>query len=315
MSRGRSAETPTELPALGWKDIAFRVKDEIAADRVSLIAAGVAFYGLLALFPAVTALIAISGLLIEPNQIVDQLESLSGLMPEEVIKIVTAQATAVAGSREGGLGLAAILGVLVALYSASKGMASLIEGINIAYDEKEKRGFVRLKLVTFALTVFLMIGLLIALMATLGLPAIVTILEFGVLFEVLMSVGLWAGLFCLTVFGLSVLYRYAPSRDEPEWKWASPGAVFACIIWVIASAGFAFYVGNFGSYNESFWTLAGVIVLLMWFWISAFIILLGAELNAEMEAQTRADTTKGPNKPMGSRDAVKADTLGEAATS
>lgn len=312
MSRGRYAETPTDIPALGWKDIAFRVKDEIAADRVGLIAAGVAFYGLLALFPAITALVAISGLLVEPSQIVDQLESLSGLMPDEVITIVTKQATAVAGSRDGGLGLAALFGILVALYSASKGMASLIEGINVAYDEEEKRGFIRLKLVTFALTLFLMIGLLIALMATLGLPAILAVLELGAVFEFLMTASLWIGLFCLTVFGLSVLYRYAPSRDEPEWKWASPGAVISCLIWVVASAGFAFYVGNFGSYNESFGTLAGVIVLLMWFWISAFIIFLGAELNAEMEAQTRADTTKGPDAPMGSRDAVKADTLGEA---
>ncbi|WP_299869906.1 YihY/virulence factor BrkB family protein [uncultured Roseobacter sp.] len=315
MSRGRAAETPTEIPAQGWKDIAFRIKDEIAADRVDLIAAGVAFYGLLALFPAITALMAISGLLVEPSQIVDQLESLSGLMPEEVISIVTAQATEVAGSREGGLGLAAIVGVLIALYSASKGMASLIEGINVAYDEEEKRGFVRLKLVTFALTLFLMIGLLVALMATLGLPAVLAVLDFGAVFEFLMTAGLWVGLFLLTVFGLSVLYRYAPSRDEPEWKWASPGAIVACLIWIIASAGFAFYVGNFGSYNESFGTLAGVIVLLMWFWISAFIILLGAELNAEMEAQTRADTTKGTDEPMGSRDAVKADTLGDTANS
>nr|WP_227269850.1 YihY/virulence factor BrkB family protein [Roseobacter sp. H9] len=130
-----------------------------------------------------------------------------------------------------------------------------------------------------------------------------------------MTAGLWIGLLCLTVFGLSVLYRYAPSRDEPEWKWASPGAMVACLIWIIASAVFAFYVGNFGSYNESFGTLAGVIVLLMWFWISAFIILLGSELNAEMEAQTRADTTRGPDEPIGSRDAVKADHLGQAANS
>lgn len=315
MSRGRSAETPTEIPTLGWKDIAFRVKDEIAADRVGLIAAGIAFYGLLALFPAITALIAISGLLVEPSQIVDQLEGLSGLMPEEVISIITTQATAVAGSREGGLGLAAIAGVLIALYSASKGMASLIDGINVAYDEEEKRGFVRLKLVTFGLTLFLMIGLLIALMATLGLPALLAILEFGQVFAILMTAGLWVGLFCLTIFGLSVLYRYAPSRSAPKWLWASPGAVIACLIWVAASAGFAFYVGNFGSYNESFGTLAGVIVLLMWFWISAFIILFGAELNGEIEAQTRVDTTIGPDEPMGSRNAVKADTLGETKTS
>ena len=314
MARGRSADSPTEIPPKGWKDIAFRVKDEVAADRVGLIAAGVAFYGLLALFPAITALIAISGMLVEPSQVVAQLEDLKGLMPEEVIAIVTDQATAVAGSREGGLGLAAVLGVLIALWSASKGMASLIEGVNVAYDEEEKRGFVKLKLVTLGLTFFLMMGLLGALIATLVLPIVLALFELGPMFEILMTAVLWVGLFCLTVFGLSVLYRYAPSRDAPEWQWASPGALIACLVWVIASAGFAFYVGNFGSYNESFGSLAGVIVLLMWFWISAFIILLGAEVNAEMEAQTREDTTTGPDEPMGQRGAVKADTLGEAAS-
>ncbi|WP_411891810.1 YihY/virulence factor BrkB family protein [Yoonia sp. SDW83-1] len=313
MSRGRNAETPVDIPATGWKDVAFRLKDEIAADRVGLIAAGVAFYGLLALFPAITALIAISGLLVEPNDIVDQLSSLSGVMPEEVISIITNQATAVAGSREGGLGLAAAFGILVALYSASKGMASLIQGINVAYDEEEERGFIKLKLVTFGLTIFLVVGVLIALLSTLGLPALLAFIDRGPMIEIILTGGLWLGLVALTIFGLSVLYRYAPSRDAAEWKWASVGAIVGCLMWVVASAGFAFYVNNFGSYNESFGTLAGVIVLLMWFWISGFIILLGAELNAELEAQTRVDTTVGRDLPMGARDAKKADVLGEAA--
>lgn len=312
MPRGRNAETPVEIPAAGWKDIAFRLKDEIASDRVGLIAAGVAFYGLLALFPAITALIAISGLLVEPNEIVEQLRGLSGVVPEEVIAIITKQATSVAGSREGGLGLAAILGILIALYSASKGVASLIQGINVAYDEEEERGFIKLKLVTFALTLLLMLGLLIAVLSMLGLPAVLAFVSFGAVFEMIITGLLWLGLFVLTIFGLSVLYRYAPSRDAAEWKWASVGAVVGCLLWIIASAGFAFYVSNFGSYNESFGTLAGVIVLLMWFWISAFIILLGAELNAELEAQTRIDTTQGHDQPMGARDAEKADNLGEA---
>ncbi len=313
MSRGRNAETPFEVPAAGWKDIAFRLKDKVASDRVGLIAAGVAFYGLLALFPAITALIAISGLLVEPSEIVDQLSSLSGVMPEEVIAIITKQATAVAGSREGGLGLAAIFGVLVALYSASKGMASLMQGMNVAYDEEEERGFIELKLVTSGLTLLLMIGLLMALLSTLGLPVVLAFVDLGHIVEFIITVCLWIGLIALTIFGLSMIYRYAPSRDAPEWKWTSGGAITGCLLWIVASAGFAFYVSNFGSYNESFGTLAGVIVLLMWFWISAFIILLGAELNAELEAQTRVDTTQGDDEPMGARDAEKADMLGEAA--
>ncbi|WP_187431362.1 hypothetical protein ROLI_030060 [Roseobacter fucihabitans] len=313
MSRGRNAETPTEIPAFGWKDVAFRLKDEIASDRVGLIAAGVAFYGLLALFPAITALIAISGLLVEPSEIVDQLNNLSGVMPEEVIAIITKQATSVAGSREGGLGLAALFGILIALYSASKGMGSLMQGINIAYNEEEERGFIKLKLVTFGLTIVLMIGLLVAMLSTLGMPAVLAFVDLGWGIEAIITIVFWLALFALTVVGLSVLYRYAPSRDPAEWRWTSPGAIAGCLMWIVASAGFAFYVSNFGSYNESFGTLAGVIVLLMWFWISAFIILLGAELNAELEAQTRLDTTQGHDQPMGQRDAEKADNLGEAA--
>ena len=285
MSRGRNAETPAEMTAAGWKDVVFRIKDKIASDRVGLIAAGVAFYGLLALFPAITAMIAISGLLIEPNQVVDQLNKFSAFMPAEVTSIITDQATAVAGSREGGLGLAAIFGLLIAFYSASKGMASLIQGLNVAYDESEKRGFIKRMAVTFALTLLLIVGLIVGLAATLAVP--------------LPRVELQA--------------PFAPSRTSPEWKWASVGAVAGCLLWIVASAGFAFYVSNFGSYNESFGALAGVVVLLMWFWISAYVILMGAELNAELEAQTGIDTTVGPEKPMGERGAVKADNLGEAA--
>jgi len=312
MTRGRNAETPTDIPASGWKDILLRIKDEIGKDNVGLIAAGVAFYGLLALFPAITAVIAVSGLLVDPSVVVAQLDALSGIMPEEVIKIITDQATAVAGSREGGLGIAAILGLLIALYSASSGMGSLMQGINVAYDEDEERGFIKLKLVTFGLTLLLILGLLVSMGAMLALPVVLSLFQWGPIFEVVLTLALWIGLIALTILGLAVLYRYGPSRDNPEWSWASLGAIVGCLMWIVASAGFAFYVANFGSYNESFGTLAGVIVLLMWFWISAFIILLGAELNAEMEAQTRKDTTVGEDVPMGHRDAEKADNLGEA---
>ena len=313
MSRGRNAETPAEMTAAGWKDVVFRIKDKIASDRVGLIAAGVAFYGLLALFPAITAMIAISGLLIEPNQVVDQLNKFSAFMPAEVTSIITDQATAVAGSREGGLGLAAIFGLLIAFYSASKGMASLIQGLNVAYDESEKRGFIKRMAVTFALTLLLIVGLIVGLAATLAVPAVLAFVDPGPITTALITAVQWALMIALTMFGLSVLYRFAPSRTSPEWKWASVGAVAGCLLWIVASAGFAFYVSNFGSYNESFGALAGVVVLLMWFWISAYVILMGAELNAELEAQTRIDTTVGPEKPMGDRGAVKADNLGEAA--
>lgn len=310
MTRGRHAEAPHKIPPKGWKDIALRVKDEITADHIGLIAAGVAFYGLMALFPAITALLAIGGLMVEPSQIVDQISQLEGVVPDEVMEIIIGQATEVAGSREGGLGLAAVAGILIALYSASKGMNSLIEGMNVAYDEEEKRGFFMKTFVTLTLTVFLITGLLVGLLATLAVPSVIALVDAGPVTEILGSLLAWGVLLVMTMAGLAVLYRYGPSRDKPELLWASPGAIAACVLWLAGSAGFAFYVGNFGSYNESFGALAGVVVLLMWLWISAFIVLLGAEINAEVEAQTAYDTTVGPDEPMGERGAVKADKLG-----
>lgn len=191
-------------------------------------------------------------------------------------------------------------------------MASLIKGLNAAYDEEETRGFIRRTLETLALTLVLIAALLVGLGAALGLPLVVAFADRGPIVSTLVAAGFCIGMIAMTVLGLSVLYRFAPSRESAEWKWVSVGAVAGCLLWIAGSAGFAFYVSNFGSYNESFGTVAGVVVLLMWFWISAFIILLGAELNAEIEAQTRRDPTTGDDRPMGDRGAVKADTVGEA---
>lgn len=312
MARGRNAETPTEIPAKGWKDIALRVKAELASDHVGLIAAGVAFYALMAIFPAITALMALGGLVLEPAEVTAQLESLAELMPKEAAQIILDQAVAVAGSEEAGLGLAFVLGLVLAIYSASKGMGSLMEGLNVAYDEQETRGFIAKTLWTLALTVFLIVGLILGLLAALAVPAVLGLIALPDWLETLLALSRWVILALMTVGGLAVLYRYGPSRDDAEWKWLSPGAIAACIIWIAASVGFSIYVSNFGSYNESFGSMAGVIILLMWLWISAFIVLLGAELNAETEAQTRTDTTVGPDQPMGTRGAEKADNLGEA---
>ena len=312
MARGRKAETPMEIPAPGWKDILLRVKDEIAADHVSLVAAGVAFYALLAIFPAVTALMALAGLVMEPAQVTAQLESLTNLIPEEAANIILGQAVAVTGSEETGLGWAFLIGLALALYSASKGVGSLMEGLNVAYDEDETRGFVSKLIWTLGLTLMLIGVLLLGLAATLAVPAVVAFLALPDWVETLLTYGSWVLLAALTALALAVLYRYGPARDDAEWKWLTPGSVIACILWIVASIGFSIYVSNFGSYNESFGSMAGAIILLMWLWISAFIVLLGAEFNSEMEAQTRKDSTTGPDELMGQRDAVKADKLGRA---
>lgn len=310
MARGRHAEAPQEIPAKGWKDIALRVKDEVASDHVGLIAAGVAFYALLAIFPAITALMALAGLALDPPEVVAQLESMAGVLPQEAAQIVLDQAVAVAGSEEAGLGIAFVIGLLLALYSASKGMGSLIEGLNVAYDEEEERGFITLILWTLGLTLFLIVGLLLGLMATLAMPAVLNLIALPGWLETVLGLSRWVILALMTIFGLAAIYRYGPSRDAAEWRWLSPGAILACVIWMIASIGFSFYVSNFASYNESFGSMAGVIILLMWLWISAYIILLGAEFNAEIEAQTAEDTTVGRDESMGSRGAAKADKLG-----
>ena len=314
MPRGRDADAPTDIPAKGWKDIAFRVKDELASDHVALIAAGVAFYALLAIFPAITALMALAGLVLEPAEVTEQLRAITQIMPEQAAQIILDQAVAVVGSREAGLGAAFVIGLLLAIYSASKGMGSLIEGLNVAYDEDETRGFVGRLLTTLALTVFLIVGLLLGLTAALAVPALLEFLTFPKWLETAFALIRWVALAIMTIVGLAVLYRFGPARDDAEWKWLTPGAITACLVWLLASIGFSIYVSNFGSYNETFGSMAGVIILLMWLWISAFIVLLGAELNAEIEAQTGADTTVGPDEPMGSRDAEKADRLGEAAS-
>lgn len=311
-NRGRKAKAPTAIPLKGWKDIGLRVNERVKSDHVGLIAAGVAFYALLALFPALTALLAVSGLIVEPAQVIDLIDDLSAVMPRQVAEIIIAQAQKVAGSEQAGLGLATILGIALALWSASKGVASLIEGLNVAYGEEEKRGFIKLKLQTLLLTLGLIVGAIYAAVAMMGVPAVLSFVDFGAITEWLIAGIGWVILICLMIVGLGVVYSYGPSRDPAHWRWLSGGAIVAVLIWLAGSIAFAFYAANFGSYNETFGSLGGVIVLLTWLWLSAYIVLMGAELNAEVEAQTRRDTTVGKAEAMGERGAVKADNLGEA---
>jgi len=307
MSRGRNAETPTQIPAAGWKDVLMRVKDELAADQVSLIAAGIAFYSLLALFPAITAIVAIAGLITEPGMLVEQAEGIAEALPDEAADIIIGQMTSVAGSQEGGLGLAAFFGILVAIYSASKGIDNTVRGLNVAYDEEETRGFVQLKLTVLGLTLATLLGFILIVFLMAVIPVILGFLSGIPALETIVIFLRWPLLLVIGIGGFMMLYRWGPSRDPAEWNWLAPGAIIGCILWVLATLAFGFYVRSFGGYNETFGTLGGVVILLMWLWISAYVLLLGAEIDSELEAQTRHDTTKGPDEPMGERGAVKAD--------
>ena len=310
-ARGRMAETPREIPAAGWRDVLWRVKDEMSKDNLSLVAAGVAFYALLAIFPALAAIVSIYGLVADPQTVEQQLAATSEVLPADARSIIEEQLTRVTSGASAALSLGAIFSLLLALWSANKGTQSLITALNIVYDEEEKRGFVRLTLVSLALTLGVILFVIVGLAAIAALPALLGNLGLPEDIQRLASWLRWPILGIGFVIGLAIFYRFAPSRDEPRWRWVSWGAVLATVLWLIGSALFSWYVSNFGSYNETYGSIGAVVVLMMWFWLSALIVLLGAELNAEMEHQTERDTTRGHGQPIGERGAYVADTVGE----
>jgi len=291
---GHGARTPLHIPPRGWFDIGRSVFAKIGEDNISLIAAGIAFYGLLAVFPGIAACMAIAGLVTEPSVIVHQLENYGQLLPQQAAEIIIGQASEVAGSREGGLGLAALAGVLIAIYSSSKGIRSMTTGLNIAFGVREQRNMFVQYALTFLMTFMLIVGLLIAIASTVVLPAVFAVLPFPGQTETIVSLLRWPILAGSAIFGLSLIYRYAPNRPRPRWRWITPGAVVACVLWIGGSMLFALYVSNFGSYNETFGSLGGVVILLMWLWLSAFIILLGAEIDSAMEAHAKTETGDKP---------------------
>jgi membrane protein len=310
--RGRGAEAPQEIPAKGWKDIAKRTLKEVKADQVPLLGAGVAFYVLLALFPAIIAGVSIYGLVADPQTVRDQINRLARTLSPETATLIGTQIQQVTSSAGGALGVATVVGILTALWSASSGMKALITGVNLAYDEPEGRKFVKLRGLSLLMTLAAMVLLGVALALIVGFPAVPdswpTVLQWAaaILRFVLLAVLLLAG--------LAALYRYAPDRDKPKWSWSSPGSVVATVLWVLASVGFSIYVNAFGNYNKTYGALAGIIILMFWLYLTAFVVLVGAELNAEMELQTAKDTTAGPEQPLGERDAHAADHLAEAPT-
>lgn len=287
--RGRQISSPSHIQKRGWWDILLRVKTKLVKNHVSIVAAGVAFFGLLAVFPAITALISIAGLVLDPATIETQLASLADVLPQDAAEIIKSQAAKVVSGAGTGLGLAALGGLLVSLYSASKGTKSLMEGMNIAYGETEDRSFLEVNLVALALTLFLILGFVGAIVAVMAAPALIAAIGLPEGVETLVTYGRWPMLAVFAIIGLAVIYRYAPSRHTPAWRWVSVGAVVATLVWLLGSFAFSVYVSNFGVYNETYGTLAGLIILLVWLWLSGFVVLLGAELNSEIEHQSAAD--------------------------
>lgn len=309
--RGRESERPDDIPTPGWRDIALRTWEQIGHDNVGLVAAGVAFYGLLGVFPAIAALVSVYGLIADPAEVQRQFEAASAVMPAEVQAILGEQMGKVAGSGTGALSVAAAGSLLLALWSASKGAKAFMTAMNIAYGEEERRGILKVNLVALALTAFVVLLGVVALMAVVVMPVLLGLLDFGGATRWLVSLSTWGLIVLVFVVTLAMLYRFAPSREGAKWRWVTPGSLAAVALWLAASIAFSIYVRNFGSYNETYGSLGAVVGMMMWFWLSAFIVIMGAELNAEAERQTRRDTTTGKPKPMGERGAYAADTVGE----
>jgi membrane protein len=305
---GGKAARPTEIPARGWIQVAKRGWREAKADQVPLLAAGVAFYAFLAIFPALIAIVSIYGLFADPSTIANQLNSLTAALPDEAAQIITDQVTTLSSRRQT-LGISLLLAVLIALWSASAGISNLLTAINVAYDEEEKRGFVKKRLMSLGLTLAAIVFMVIILALVAVLPPLLkAVFGTGALRWVLQILG-WLVMVVLVAAGLAILYRLGPDRDAPRMKWVSVGAVVATFVWLVASIGFSIYTSTFGNYAKTYGVFAGIVVLLFWLWLTMYAILLGAEINAESEQQTIADTTKGEEEPLGERGAVKADSI------
>ena len=310
--RGRHADAPWQISWTGWKDILSRTYENINDNRLLAVAAGVVFYALLALFPAITALVSLYGLFADPSAINAHLSAASGILPGGAVDVIRDQLTRLAEKKGSGLTLASIFGLLIALWSANSGMKAVFDALNVANGEKEKRSFIRLNLVSLAFTLGAIASIIVAISAVVAVPVALNHLGLGPVMDALVRIVRWPLLIVLVIVGLAVLYRYGPSRREPRWQWLSVGSVFAAVVWLVGSGLFSWYVSNFGSYNATYGSLGAVIGMMVWMWLSATVILVGAELNSEIEHQTAHDTTVDGDKPLGKRGAVKADTIGEA---
>jgi membrane protein len=312
-ARGREARRPTEIPKAGWRDILARVWSAVSKDNVSLLSEGLSMYALLAVFPSLAAAVSIYGLFASPASVIQDMNAFAGILPPGAWEIFSKQLQEVARHTGSTLSATAAVALLLSLWSARSGMASLITATNVAYSEPERRGFIHVSLISLAFTAGGIVAFLIMVLLGVAVPLTVKVLGLSAGTEWVVGIVRWVLLWLVAIVGLAVIYRYAPARERPRWHWVTWGSVIASTFWLLGSVLFAIYVRTFGSYGQTYGALGGVIVLLMWFYVSSFTIVVGAEINAEMERQTREDTTAGPQKPLGQRGAYAADTVGPAA--
>ena len=312
---GRRARSPFRIPWAGWKDIFWRTYQRIDDDRLLATAGGVVFFGLLAVFPAVTALVSSYGLFADPSTISANLQTLAMMLPEGAFQIVEDQVARVVSHGNTALGITFLSGLVLAIWSANAGVKSIFDALNVAYEEREKRSFIRLNLISLAFTIGAIVALLLMVGAVVAFPLALDHLGIAPESQLIAALARWPLLLVILLAALAILYRFAPSRDASRWQWLSIGAMAAAVLWIAGSALLSWYLSKFANYNATYGSLGAAIGLMMWMWMSAIVIMFGAELNSEVERQTLHDTTTGRPKPLGSRDAVSADTVGAAAPS
>lgn len=305
--QGRAARRPSQLRWTDWKAILLRVFDNLGYHNVYLVAAGIAFFCMLALFPAIGALIGLYGLISDPAAIMEQLQALQRFLPDAAYTLVSDQVTSLLSDERSTLSFASMIALGFALWSARLGVGALLDGVNITYSERNERGIVAYYAVSLLLTAMLVVVVLCAVLAIVILPAALQMMRLGSQAEWLASLLRWPVVLATIMFALGVLYRYGPQRTRANLPWVSWGSALATGLWLIGSLAFSWYVSSFADYNATYGSLGAIIGLMMWFYVSAYAILLGAELNAEMEHQTARDTTVGPEKPIGERGAYVAD--------
>ena len=297
---GHDADAPQDLSAQGWKAALMRTFGEIGSDHVMLVAAGVTFYALLAIFPALAAMVSIYGLFADPAAIQDQIAALEGVLPGGALTIISDQLETLVSQGSTGLGLTFAIGLGASLWSANAGVKAIFEALNIAYEEEEKRGFVKLTLTSLAFTLGGLAFIVLALGAVIAVPAILQNMALGGTVETLVNWLRWPILLVVVAALIALLYRYGPSRRPAEWRWVSWGSGIAALLWVVLSVLFSWYAANFGSYNATYGSLGAAIGFMTWIWLSTIVVITCAELNSELEHQTAADTTTGPDRPWAS---------------
>lgn len=311
---GRDAASPLAIPWAGWVEVFSRVIDQVGTGRIASLAGSAAYFGTLALFPALIATFSLYALLADPDTLTRQLSELSVALPDAARDLIMSEIRSIATSR-GGLSAGLVVSVTVSLFVASSGVVALIDAVNFAYHEAETRGFLVLRWLAIRLALGLSLFVCFSVASLTALPVVTAQLGLANDLGHLIATLRWPSLALSVMVGLCILYRVAPNRSPPQIRWVIPGAVLATLIWLAASLGLSVYVDNFANYSKTYGAVGAGVVLLLWFYISSFAIAIGASLSAALEHQTAVDTTVGPDAPMGKRHAVVADTLGEVTAS